>query len=139
MGDFMFKPKDRNEPWRKLEVTNATELRVEDTELERFDANIQSISFSMECEFQPTPMLRAVMERMRKYQEEAEKIVQPLAEKCKKCTRVMFKVDKEKNEIIGPLCSEFCIAHKITQQRLNELYAKYDKFINPQTERKPND
>ena len=139
MGDFMFKPKDSNEPWRKLEVINATELRVEDTELERFNTNIHPVSFSMECEFQPTPMMRLVMERMKQYYEEAERIVKPLQERCKKCSRVSLLVDKEKKEIIRPMCKENCPHYILTQQSLNELYERYSKIINPQTERKQND
>ena len=83
--------------------------------------------------------MRLVIRRIEQYHKEAEEITKPLQERCKKCTRVSLLLDKEKKEIIRPMCEENCPYYILTQRRLNELYERYSKIINPQTERKQND
>ncbi len=138
MGDFEFKPKGSNENWRKLDGVKSLTLQP-DIGLPIHNFVMIPDSITLEAKVEVTPMMRLVMERIKQYHEEAERIVKPLQERCKKCTRVLLLVDKEKKEIIRPLCKERCPWYILTQRQLNKLYEKYDKFINHKTERKQND
>ena len=138
MTDFYFKPKDSDEDWRKLDGVKSLTLQP-DMGLPIHDFVMRPNSITLEAKVEVTPMMRLVMERMKQYYEEAERIVKPLQERCKKCTRVSLLLDKEKKEIIRPMCKENCPYYILTQQSLNELYERYSKIINPQTERKQND
>ena len=85
---------------------------------------------TLEAKVEVDPITRLVIRRMEQYHKEAEELTKPLQERCKKCTRVTLLVDKEKKEIIRPVCKENCPHYILTQQRLNELYERYSKIIN---------
>lgn len=138
MGDFMFKPKDSNEPWRKLDGVKSLMLQPA-TGLPIHGLVMIPDSITLEAKVEVNPITRLVIRRIEQYHKEAEEITKPLQERCKKCTRVLLLVDKEKKEIIRPMCQEKCPYYILTQQSLNELYERYSKIINPQTERKQND
>lgn len=138
MGDFMFKPKDSDEDWRKLDGVKSLMLQPA-TGLPIHSIVMIPDSITLEAMVEVKPITRLVIRRIEQYHKEAEEITKPLQERCKKCTRVLLLVDKEKKEIIRPMCKEKCPYYTLTQRRLNELYERYNEIINPQTERKQND
>ena len=138
MGDFEFKPKDSNEDWRKLDGVKSLILQpATGLPIHGFVTRPDSITLTAKVEV--NPMMRLTIRRIEQYHKEAEEITKPLQERCKKCTRVSLLVDKEKKEIIRPMCEKNCPHYILTQRRLNELYERYNEIINPQTERKQND
>lgn len=134
----MFKPKDSDEDWRKLDCVKSLMLQPA-TCLPIHNLVMIPDSITLEVKVEVNPITRLVIRRIEQYHKEAEEITKPLQEKCKKCTRVLLLVDKEKKEIIRPMCQENCPYYILTQQSLNELYERYSKIINPQTERIYND
>lgn len=138
MTDLYFKPKDSDEDWRKLDGVKSLMLQPV-TGLPIHSLVTIPDSITLEAKVEVNPITRLVIRRIEQYYKEAEEITKPLQEKCKKCTRVLLLVDKEKKEIIRPMCKENCPYYILTQQSLNELYERYSKIINPQTERKQND
>ena len=138
MTDLYFKPKDSDEDWRKLDGVKSLILQPA-TGLPIHDIVMIPDSITLEARVEVDPIMRLVIRRMEQYYKEAEEITKPLQERCKKCTRVQLLVDKEKKEIIRPMCKENCPHYILTQQSLNELYERYSKIINPQTESKQND
>lgn len=138
MTDLYFKPKDSDEDWRKLDGVKSLMLQPA-TGLPIHGFVMRPDSITLEAKVDVNPITRLVIRRIEQYHKEAEEITKPLQERCKKCTRVLLLVDKEKKEIIRPMCKEKCPYYILTQQRLNELYERYSKIINPQTERKQND
>ncbi len=137
MDDFYFKPKDSDEDWRKLDGVKSLILQPA-IGLPIHDFAIRPNSITLEANVEVNPIMTLLIKRMRQCYKEAEEITKPLQERCKKCTRVLLFVDKEK-EIIRPMCEEKCPYYILTQRRLNELYERYSKIINPQTESKQND
>lgn len=137
MDDFYFKPKDSDEDWRKLDGVKSLILQPA-TGLPIHGFVMRPDSITLKAKVEVNPITRLVIRRIEQYHKEAEEIIKPLQERCKKCTRVLLFVDKEK-EIIRPMCQEKCPYYILTQQSLNELYEMYSKIINPQTERKQND
>ena len=138
MGDFMFKPKDSDEDWRKLDGVKSLILQPA-TGLPIHSIVTMPDSITLKAKVEVNPITRLVIRRIEQYHKEAEEITKPLQERCKKCTRVLLFVDKEKKEIIRPMCKENCPHYIFTQQSLNELYERYSKIINPQIERMYND
>ena len=138
MTDLYFKPKDSDEDWRKLNGVKSLMLQPA-TGLPIHGFVMRPDSITLEAKVEVNPITRLIIKRIEQYHKEAEEITKPLQEKCKKCTRVLLLVDKEKKEIIRPMCQENCPYYILTQQSLNELYERYNKIINPQTERKQND
>jgi len=129
MGDFYFKPKDSDEDWRKLDGVKSLILQPAiGLPIHNFVMRPSSITLTAKVDV--NPITRLVIRRIEQYHKEAEEITKPLQERCKKCTRVLLLVDKEKKEIIRPLCEERCPWYILTQRQLNELYEKYNKFIN---------
>lgn len=135
MGDFMFKLKDSDEDWRKLDGVKSLILQPA-TGLPIHSIVTIPDSITLEARVEVNPITRLVIRRIRQYHKEAEEITKPLQERCKKCTRVSLLLDKEKKEIIRPMCEEKCPYYILTQRRLNELYERYNENINPKTERK---
>ena len=138
MTDLYFKPKDSDEDWRKLDGVKSLMLQPA-TGLPIHSLVTIPDSMTLEAKVEVNPITRLVIRRIEQYHKEAEEITKPLQERCKKCTRVLLLVDKEKKEIIRPMCEKNCPYYILTQQNLNELYERYSKIINPQTERKQND
>ena len=138
MTDLYFKPKDSDEDWRKLDGVKSIILQPA-TGLPIHGFVMRPDSITLKANVEVNLITRLVIKRIEQYHKEAEEITKPLQERCKKCTRVLLFVDKEKKEIIRPMCKENCPYYILTQQSLNELYERYSKIINPQTERKQND
>jgi len=131
----MFKPKDSDEDWRKIDGVKSLILQPA-TGLPIHGFVMRPDSITLKAKVEVNPITRLIIRRIEQYHKEAEEITKPLQEKCKKCTRVLLLVDKEKKEIIRPMCKESCPYYILTKRRLNELYEMYNKIINPQTERK---
>lgn len=130
MTDFYFKPKGGDEDWRKLDGVKSLILQPA-IGLPIHNLAMIPDSITLEAKVEVNPNMMHVIRKIKQYTKEAEGIIKPLQEKCKKCTRVSLFYDKEKNEIISPMCKENCPYYILTQKSLNELYEKYSKVIKP--------
>ena len=124
--NLFFKRKDSNE-WKKLDGVKS--ISHIDRELGLPIRNFVNEPITLTGICQLSPMTRIIIQKMRCYQTKAGIITRELSERCKRCGRVRFIVDKEKKEI-RPICEDICTYLKLGQQQIQELYKKCEQEIN---------